>query len=200
MKHILVLFAALFAALNEVDAQGIDATLSQDYLMYDFDNDGRKDHGEIVDVIEGDYDGDGTMERLMLCSYCDDRGDNGEVLEYEESLFYNVVISSNASHPVLSFELLAFAIINEGDLDGDGADEFGFFNCGLHGTWGEYCVYSLRGGKWRKVVSMSHSVAWDEDTPLDRWVRKDPNKRGHVIVRNISVEEGALKEISIPLI
>ena len=98
MKHILVLFAALFAALNEVDAQGIDATLLQDYLMYDFDNDGRKDRGEIVDVIEGDYDGDGTMEHLMLCSYCDDRGDNGEVLEYENGLFYNVVISSNATH------------------------------------------------------------------------------------------------------
>lgn len=195
MKNTLFLLTALLIVVGRVDAQ----TVEVNYVKYDFDNDGKVERGEFVSEITGDFNGDGRKESLSLYTYCDDLGDNGEQLEYEECEFYNLVLSKDSNLPKLSFGLLAFELVNEGDLDGDCADEFGFFRSGHHGSWGEYRVYSLRDGKWHQVVSMSHSVSWDEETPLQQWVRKDPNRQGHVIVRKIYIEEGVIKNISIPL-
>lgn len=43
-------------------------------------------------------------------------------------------------------------LIQEGDLDGNGTDEFGVRREAEAGTWDNYCVYTYDNGKWKYLI------------------------------------------------
>ena len=107
---------------------------------------------KVFDTIKGDFDGDGEKETLYaIVSDVNDDPDklpeNATVREYfcfsKESIpninlgtdFYTL----DWTHPE-----------NIGDLDGDGADEIGYYKTGTQGALSisDYCVKSLQSGKW----------------------------------------------------
>ena len=107
---------------------------------------------KVFDTIKGDFDGDGEKE-ILYAIVSDINGDpynlpkNVKLKEYfcfSKEYIPNINLGTDFytldwTHPE-----------NIGDLDGDGADEIGYFKTGTEGALSvsDYCVKSLQAGKW----------------------------------------------------
>ena len=101
------------------------------------------------DTIQGDFNGDGKIEYAYSESnpseyYCLDEVDDGKP---------NNITFSNPTIPAIETEFQIERLTNEDDLNRDGTDEIGFFTRAVS-RFGMYCVYSLRGGKWKEIVNL----------------------------------------------
>lgn len=147
------------------------------------------DRGELRESISGDFNGDGVMERAELY-----RLSNGDIAE--DCIYF----SNDAIKPLDSkvFEYSAMYLTNEGDLDGDGADDVGLFlHCG-ESYWGTYAVYSYRGGEWKELLSYGHNPGWNE-VPMQELVRRHPTMPHCVIIKEISLDYPDMQERIIDL-
>ena len=142
------------------------------------------DKGELRETISGDFNGDGRVESVELRRLA-----NGDAVEY--NLYFSDETIKSLDSSVIEYS--ARYMTNEGDLDGDGADDIGLFlHCG-ESYWGVYAVYSYRGGEWAKLLSYGHNPGWNE-TPMQELVRKHPTMPHCVIIKEISLDHPDMQE------
>jgi hypothetical protein len=140
--------------------------------------------GELRETISGDFNGDGKMERAEL--YCLLNGD---------AVGYNLHFSDETVKPLDSsvIEYSAMYMTNEGDLNGDGADDIGLFLHSGESYWGMYAVYTYSDGEWRELLSYGHNPGWN-DVPMQELVRKHPTMPHCVIIRELSLDHPDMQE------
>ena len=138
------------------------------------------------DTIQGDFNGDGKIEYAYSESnpseyYCLDEVDDGKP---------NNITFSNPTIPAIETEFQIERLTNEDDLNRDGTDEIGFFTRAVS-RFGMYCVYSLRGGKWKEIVNLyTHDSFYCEENGNDPdLVRIDPDRKGYVIIRTLEWDD-----------
>ncbi|MBP3528264.1 MAG: VCBS repeat-containing protein, partial [Alistipes sp.] len=102
----------------------------------------------------------------------------------------NNITFSNPTIPAIETEFQIERLTNEDDLNRDGTDEIGFFTRAVS-RFGMYCVYSLRGGKWKEIVNLyTHdSFYGEENGNAPDLVRIDPDRKGYVIIRTIEWDD-----------
>lgn len=140
------------------------------------------------DTIKGDFNGDGKIEYAYSESnpaeyYSPDKVDDGKL---------NNITFSNPTIPAIETEYQIERLTNEGDIDGDGADEIGFVEKAVSRIC-RYTVYSLaRTNQWKKLLH----VDYDALNPPSDVCRPDPNKSGYVIIQTVKWDDGE----SIPIV
>ena len=79
----------------------------------------------------------------------------------------------------------AVRLIQEGDLDGNGTDEFGIRREAEAGTWDNYCVYTYDNGEWKYLVNPIWTYSDHFYTDMDKGadVVERANQSGYVTVR-----------------
>ncbi|MCL2167920.1 MAG: VCBS repeat-containing protein [Lentimicrobiaceae bacterium] len=124
--------------------------------------------------IIGDFNGDGKIDSLKLHDWIID-GDFGFVSDvifsFSDKKIPKLKIGSN----------LDYTIKNEGDLDGDGADEIGF----LYG-WGTsvcrvYRVYTLKNNRWKIMAEIESKMNMRKTGILP--IEKDPDQVDVLLIR-----------------
>jgi hypothetical protein len=129
--------------------------------------------GMAGDTVWGDFNGDGMKEFLWVTGAWD------SVQHCKQNCTCRI-LCSDKRFPVLDtrHEIWEGTLMNEGDLDGDGADDVSLagFN---EGSWGICYVYTFRKGRWREGVPPF--PIWDGLG--ERNIEKDPARKGYVIIR-----------------
>ncbi len=76
-------------------------------------------------------------------------------------------------------------LIQEGDLDGNGTDEFGVRRETDAGTWNTYCVYTYDNGEWKYLIEpiWTYSDHFYADLKNGKDVVERANQSGYVTVR-----------------
>lgn len=76
-------------------------------------------------------------------------------------------------------------MIQEGDLDGNGTDEFGVRRETDAGTWNNYCVYTYDNGEWKYLINpiWTYSDHYYTDMNNGNDVVERTNQSGYVTVR-----------------
>ncbi len=76
-------------------------------------------------------------------------------------------------------------LIHEGDLDGNGTDEFGVRREAEAGTWDNYCVYTYDKGEWKYLIKpiLTYSDHFYTDLNNGKDVVERTNQSGLVRVR-----------------
>lgn len=59
---------------------------------------------------------------------------------------------NNTVDTVILSQRFNVRLIHEGDLDGNGTDEFGVRREAEAGTWDSYCVYTYDNGEWKYLI------------------------------------------------
>ena len=148
---------------------------------------------KVFETLKGDFDGDGNEETLYAIvsdvdeeSYdLDSSAANSNVKLDEYFCFSKKSIpdfdlgSDNYSVPSWTKPE------NIGDLDGDGADEIGYYQTGaINGSWSGYCVVSLQKGKWVKPIKpigLNCDAIYDESENRNSYVPvRKASKAGYV--------------------
>lgn len=143
----------------------------------------------ISQKIEGDFNGDGKNEKAWL----------------DYPLFHNFVPKyigdiptkdesyirfSNPQIPSIKIKMcIGGHPVNEGDLNGDGADEVGLLPEWWEGNWYCYQVYTFSKGKWKMAVNPIHVYYADYYKKGFDIIKKDPRKRGYAIISYSEVNE-----------
>lgn len=154
----------------------------------------RKKSGvKVQDVVTGDWDGDGTAEPVYLVPpklHVDTSGFDDCVGPCSCRLVFK-------KQPALVIETCLGGVpVNEGDLDGDGADEIGVLPEWFTSCWHGYRIYSLRGGAWSQVMAIStHCDQWEKGVDA---IERDKAHPGFVITRSTSMEDFSLVVRSVP--
>ena len=60
---------------------------------------------------------------------------------------------NNTVDTLILSQRFAVRLIQEGDLDGNGTDEFGIRREAEAGTWDNYCVYTYDKGEWKYLIN-----------------------------------------------
>ena len=169
-----------------------------DYFEYDFDNDGTIDKAEKEESVIGDFNGDGKSEYAALYHY------SKPIPEFKSHQFiddYYHFCKIHFSDDTLTRIQLVYVgcnLVNEGDLNGDGSDELGFFNVVGNTRWGYYSVLTFVDGEWHELVCISHNASWNP-APYQDLVRKDSYNYGHVIVKDIRLDDGKIFDKSVKI-
>lgn len=76
-------------------------------------------------------------------------------------------------------------LIQEGDLDGNGTDEFGIRRENEAGTWDNYSVYTYHNGEWKYLIKpiWTYSDHFYKDLNNGKCVVERTNQSGYVKVR-----------------
>ena len=82
-------------------------------------------------------------------------------------------------------------LIQEGDLDGNGTDEFGVRRETDAGTWDNYCIYTYDNGKWKYLIEpiWTYSDHFYTDMNKGADVVERANQSGYVTVRFSSIRK-----------
>jgi hypothetical protein len=146
-------------------------------------------------VVAGDWDGDGQLETVRLVppklpqggseddfGECDGPCDCTLVFEKRPAITLNYCIGGRP--------------VNEGDLNGDGADEIGILPEWWTSCWHAYHVFGLRKGDWVQVTSpiQTHCSQWEDGVDA---ISKDPKRAGYVIVRSTDMDDFKVKSTSV---
>lgn len=138
--------------------------------------------------ILGDYDGNGTKEYAYTkVSDCGDECDGAcETVIY----FSDKNIKSFTISPANDGTLY-----NLKDLNNDGKDDIGFYPNWCTSCWHPLYVYTLSKNGWKPLLSpiSTHCSQWeDEKFPI----KKDPKKKGYVIITTSIWKDDDIKVIS----
>lgn len=169
-----------------------------DYFEYDFDNDGIIDKAEKKESVIGDFNGDGKSEHAVIYYYSkpipglESHQYDGDYYHYCEIHFSDEALTD------ISLVYIGCNLVNEGDLNGDGSDELGFFNVGGFTMWGNYSVLTFIDGTWHELVCIRHNENWNP-APYQDLVRKDSYNYGHVIVKDIRCDDGEIFDKSVKI-
>ena len=184
MKRVLLLLVIALTAACSVN----DATTPSKHIRMDCNNDNLAERGKLIEFVTGDFNGDGQSEYAAL--YCfdgcaDDNSENGMQI-------YCCIRFGNSDIPALYPAWVTSSLTNEGDLNGDGADEIGFLVLEGPSYWGEYRVYTYDTGSWRELVSVSHHEDWNP-APYQELVRANPDDAGSLIVKSTDFTEDGVE-------
>ena len=98
--------------------------------------------------IEGDFDGDGKNEFATVTKTKQGEGnpiEDGTPDEYTISF-------SNPSLKAIPINCCEATLINEGDLNNDGKDDFSVFQAPMNGCTYTMTTYSLQNSEWKQIV------------------------------------------------
>ena len=176
--HILIL-----AILQLTACSTNDTTKPNKFIKMDCNRDNTVERGRLKEYVVGDFNGDEKTEYAALyyfdgnfcCLQFGDAGIPSFLLKWEIS-----------------------SLVNEGDLNGDNADEIGFFERSGMSYWGEYKVYVYETDSWREMVSLSHHEDWNP-TPYQELVRSNPNDVNTLIVKSMDIIEGRVLDTEISI-
>lgn len=154
------------------------------------------DRGELRESIAGDFNGDGRKEHADL--YYKFTGEGGVDDDptytgpYDD---YNVYFSDPSIKTLDEsiIQLGAAYMTNEGDLNGDGADEIGLWIRGGYTSCGTYVVFTYREEGWKDLVAISHNPNWNP-REYQQLVRKHPTNPNWLIVDEVIWDDGRIKE------
>ncbi|MEE6128102.1 hypothetical protein V2E39_11975 [Chryseobacterium arthrosphaerae] len=143
---------------------------------------------EKQEKILGDFDGNGTKEYVdAKVTDCSDECDG----KCETTIYF----SDKTIKPFTIAPAKGGAVYNLGDLNGDGKDDIGFFPNWCTSCWHPFYVYTLSKTGWKPLVPSiaTHCNQWE----ADRFpIRKDPKKKGNVIITTSKWENEDIKVIS----
>ena len=98
--------------------------------------------------IEGDFDGDGKDEFAIITQTKQGEGNPVEDGTPDE---YAISFSNKELKPIL-IGCCEAQLINEGDLNQDGKEDFSVYQAPMNGTVYEMTTYSLQNLKWKQIV------------------------------------------------
>lgn len=143
---------------------------------------------DIWDTVTGDFDGDKKID-TAYCYFVDRDPDSTTA-----DGFGGITFSDYSNIGGIMSPMIIVFLINEGDLDGNGTDELGFYSRPIMSGWGEYSVCSFYNNRWCGLVSISYNSNFDDylQDNFDRndLVAPDPNKRGYLLVKELEMEDG----------
>ena len=164
----------------------------------------------ISESITGDFNGDGTKEkawfyypnRQELAEYYNGSDPVLDAKYRDNPKLKNIYVRfSNPQIPSIKIkEYWSGVPVNEGDLNGDGADEIGSLLDWWIGGWLSYHVYTFRTRKWILAVEPI-SIFWSDyyEKKIDV-IRKDPKNSGYVIINYSEVNDDfVVKTKSVPI-
>ena len=127
------------------------------------------------DTLVGNFNG--TEIDTLICELADTLPIS---YRYKIHSLNNTVLSlaiENANIPM--------RLVNEGDLDGNGTDEFGVRRETDAGTWNNYCVYTYDNGEWKYLIEpiWTYSDHFYADLNKGADVVERANQSGYVTVR-----------------
>ncbi|MCT2560610.1 hypothetical protein [Chryseobacterium herbae] len=135
--------------------------------------------------ILGDYDGNGTKEYAYTkVSDCTDECDG----KCETTIYFS-------DQKIKSFTISPAnngGLYNLGDLNEDGKDEVGFYPGWCTSCWHGFHVYTLSKTGWKPLVPSisTHCSQWEEEKfPI----KKDPKKKGYVIITSSEWEDDDIR-------
>ena len=149
----------------------------------------------IEKCICGDFDGDGQIDSVYNY-FADYKPEFKEEEEYHEIFStYSGISSNNPSIPGFKPDKLPYygCLTNEGDLDGNGADDLGFFPSSLS-SFCSYKIYSLRNGSWIEIASADVKLDMLEEKEMEiggrlKLIKPDPKKPGNVLIKFVNYKD-----------
>ena len=92
---------------------------------------------------------------------------------------------SNTADTLILLQRFIVRLIQEGDLDGNGTDEFGVRRETDAGTWDNYCVYTYDKGEWKYLIEpiWTYSDHFYTDLNKGAGVVERANQSGYMTVR-----------------
>lgn len=143
---------------------------------------------EVGEKLQGDFDGNGTKEYAYVkVSDCEE--------ECEGKCETTIYFSDKKIKPFVIATANSGTLYNLGDLNNDGKDELGFYPNWCTSCWHAFYVYTLSKTGWKPLVPSisTHCSQWEEDKfPI----KKDPKKKGYVIITSSKFEDDDIKIIS----
>lgn len=126
--------------------------------------------------ITGCFDGK-TKDTITLFPY--DGEWEPDIESGDDYFFYDkwILISKNKTVPSTIINSYHPVLVFEGDLDGNGRDEFGVLLTGLHGAWCDYCVYTLYNNSLKEFLNV---YWWDGNEDDYRGIVRKGSRRGEV--------------------
>lgn len=138
--------------------------------------------------VLGDFDGNGTKEYAYTkINDCNDDCD-GKC----ETIIY---FSDKNIKPFIITPSRNGTLYNLKDLNNDGKDDIGFYPDWCTSCWHPFYVYTYKKNGWEPLVSpiSTHCSQWeDEKFPI----KKDPKKKGYVIITTSVWKDDDIKIIS----
>lgn len=202
MRLLTILFAIMLMAAcgNNHTRQTTSAERPPRVIVMDCDDNGSNEELQLKECVDGDFNGDGEDEYAAIYSFkrLSADGIEREEWDYYKYDHYDYVIFGDSSIVSIDIEYSGSYLINEGDLDGDGADEIGLFNHGGYSTWGMYCVYTYKNGVWSELISISHSEDWNT-APYQDLVKRCDHSDDSLTVMEVQVAEGGIVYRNVPI-
>jgi hypothetical protein len=138
--------------------------------------------------IQGDYDGNGTKEYAYIkINDCSEECDG----KCETTIYF----SDKKIKPFTISKANGVELYNLGDLNGDGKDDIGAYTLWCTSCWAPFYVYTYSKRDWKPLVKpiSTHCSQWEEDKfPI----KKDPKKKGYVIITSSQWKDDDIKIIS----
>lgn len=98
---------------------------------------------------------------------------------------WRIYSKNNAFDTLILSQRFIVKLIQEGDLDGNGTEEFGVRREIEAGTWDNYCVYTYDKGEWKYLIEpiWTYSDHFYTDMNKGADVVERTNQSGYVTVR-----------------
>ncbi len=130
------------------------------------------------DTIVGVFDG---MEKDTLIAEMEEERIQGDCVVRD----WRIITKSNSVQPMLLQNRHRVRFVEEGDLDGNGTDEFGIRVEGDVGMWDSYIVYSCINGEWKVLLDsiFTYSPHFYEELDNGKDVVQTTAKKGFLRIR-----------------
>ena len=152
--------------------------------------------GEVITVVEGDFNGDGVDDDATLYYVEAELDTLGRVVTPES---YVVAFAADSITRKVSTRRVDELVAID-DVDADGRDEIALYSTYSEGSsWGDLTVYALKGEEWGRIVTTSLNL--DLVTKIDSTlgslslIRPDSVDNEHVILRRPVIVDGTLVEV-----
>lgn len=113
------------------------------------------------DTIVGNFTGKG-IDTIFVCW----ESHYPEKNEYDQSTSYYAK-SNNPELPTIELwgcDEVSPKLVYEGDVDGDGKDEWGYLHTWMNSQWRAYRIYTLVGNEWRYLISPTNAILNTDET------------------------------------
>lgn len=169
-------------------------------VQNEINDDSKETNEKIVEVrgcITGDFNGDGTQETATLYYSAELRTDAEDKSDFYSYNHDNWIMLEDTC--AMRYQNVCLSnLTNEGDLNGDGGDEVGFFKSGGYSSWGQYIVFTYSNSSWRELVSISHHNGFNP-APYQELVRRDPTDKNTLIVKEINIDDSTVLDVRVPI-
>ncbi|WP_162903255.1 hypothetical protein [Taibaiella koreensis] len=105
-------------------------------------------HSYLGSKVNGNFNGDGKIAQATVVKTKEGQGNPVEDGTPDE---YEIRFPGTGLSPIAA-GCCTVRLVNEGDLDGDGADELSLFQAPMNGCTYSMKTYTLKQGKWQLLV------------------------------------------------